>query len=800
MIYQYLYARSNEGYRQLNRWNGNPFRQEEMADMEALRTYNLTGGVTGGTLPECYYYYRSVCPTDTIGLVGKTSYVPQGSSRYSGDRETSFVHKYIFTEVDYEMLIQEPERIFRVKNYCSKVEDTTNYNDKSQDIFRSTKLVTPEQIQQLFNDINISEEDLINLIYALIDATGHVGKRVYIPLSSCDKKGSDTALKLCERLIMSLPSYIAAKCGFITYTNTFHNTTNNNIPSSITLIFFAPTESNIIKYESIRDDHYLFYKEHGYTSGVKMDGVTYSFLSLIKDKILCRKEDAELTEFYKKSMLSIKQDIPCTPEFLSYLKMFYEYDRAIRYQSNYKIIRNEELAQIFQCFKVNKEVISTEIQTDLIVFISELLLKLVIDRTSMELVSKIFGLVNQSDIEIIAWICNQMRDNPLSILQYECSNEELLSELYHTIYNTPSLYEMASIIIYHNIKARTESASQDNKDIIKQLFIAIDNLYLNYEGLARSNECISKIKLYLTDVLFSYGKLKNYNDINTLTDTIRLFIQNHNGCGKYHSILLEIIESAIDNTASIDQTSLDMISTWDKELLQNISTEKSKELQNLLWLKEWKELYSYSYNLEKITNKLISVRCEDLLSIMDHLLPLMYNMESAYKKQFSELKLQFIQYHAYIIIIMLSVNINEYMKQLSYSICNNVLFCEGLRGISELYYYVKIILDKARYNNSYISKNIIELQNLFRASIYYNVDLIKIKSDYNEYKQFLEEIHIPQYIYDKNFIRKTSVYEEIAKKKRKLLKHTGATEENKGIKAKQRKKILNIFGSKKKEK
>lgn len=553
MIYQFLYARKREGFRQLNDWTNVPFSENDRAGMESLRKYTVAGGMNISDLPECFYFYNVDLSTGRAGVVGRTSYVRAGSSRESGDRETSFVHKYIFTGKEYEAIHRDSDLIFGIRSFCERVEDAENFRDATADLDR---IVSPGgaessfEMSDILQKMGMDEKDFLNFLYALIGTTHKVSKRVYLMLPSPDRKGSDMALKFCRTVFAGLPAFIRANCGFITFTDTFHNTTTNNIPGGISLIFVLDNDQNALKLPSIAEECYVFDRARGYIPDYpveKLDMFTREMLNNLKNGMLHGADTGRYDRFFSMFAGKVNMDYPFSPEMISAAYQFYSFYDTLK-EKGLSIGFPENLAYLLSTFLRYPEIVSKEIHEDVVDYVKRIL-ALKKGDSLLDFIAAFYGAYEPlRDLlaEKVCELCKEAygsedrRERMMGILTHPAfQSGDLLPQVYNILYGRPEYYSQASYLVMINLRDWLKSDGSPADKKIRKIFDSISDLYNHYPGLVLYGTYIDYVFEVFKEILFG-KKADGSEDIYALYCATKDFVKSHGDCAEYMNKVLNL--------------------------------------------------------------------------------------------------------------------------------------------------------------------------------------------------------------------------------------------------------------------
>lgn len=266
MQHQYIYGRCRDGYRQINDLSQSGYTSEDLNGFQQMWMYQPVELCEKDEWPECRYYYVSQTTKGDVIQIGRTLFVPGGSSNESGIRDSTLLHKYIIDRekgsakekiTDFEYLMNNSDQIFCIDDFFSSVEEAKERGTGCSRLKRE-KVTTGKYSDDVLRYFSISDENISDFLYAVLYAMGSYDARFYIALPDWSRKGSDMALQLCGWILRYMPPQMVPCCGFISYSSTFHDSQMNLLPRKIKLVFFPNDEVNKRKYRSILRGNYIW--------------------------------------------------------------------------------------------------------------------------------------------------------------------------------------------------------------------------------------------------------------------------------------------------------------------------------------------------------------------------------------------------------------------------------------------------------------------------------------------------------------------------------------------------------------
>ena len=121
MIGYYFYGRDPvKGYQSYNKLYS---KDDDASCFSKMRNYTVCENAVAGNLPEKVYFYNFKSSRGRSAMIGKTTYNTIADSPMSGDRNTVFIHQYLFQGQDRMDLLDRPSRIFQTRPFCTRMED-----------------------------------------------------------------------------------------------------------------------------------------------------------------------------------------------------------------------------------------------------------------------------------------------------------------------------------------------------------------------------------------------------------------------------------------------------------------------------------------------------------------------------------------------------------------------------------------------------------------------------------------------------------------------------------------------------
>ncbi|MCR5322046.1 MAG: hypothetical protein K6E85_02005 [Lachnospiraceae bacterium] len=257
MINQYLYGRKSSGYCQINNDYSLGGREEE-AKLQTLQNYIVTDECDRNDLPIEYYVYADVIEKEDVRIEGTTFFVPRGVSQQSGSRDTSIIHKYVYSGDDFDKCINS-ELNKNGRKFSRFVEDFT---DGGGDTFEdeAEQISLDDAWREFGVDIRSEKGKKVFMQFAksCIDAFPEPGKRVYCYLPNVSRRSSLCAKRIMEEMLKVMPASISRKAGFITWQSTFHSPQFNPIPGAISVVFIPDNPDNRQKEKKEKENSKIY--------------------------------------------------------------------------------------------------------------------------------------------------------------------------------------------------------------------------------------------------------------------------------------------------------------------------------------------------------------------------------------------------------------------------------------------------------------------------------------------------------------------------------------------------------------
>ncbi|MCI8886593.1 MAG: hypothetical protein HFG70_00755 [Hungatella sp.] len=476
MISQFIYGRCRTGYSQIGDVGQDGYTEEDISGFQLLWNYELAEGCDRNNRPECRNFYVSGTSAGPVVQVGRTAFVPAGTSQESGDRDTTLSHKYLFSQANYHALIKNPRSVFCIDNYCDTVEDAL---ERRNSIPSFGGKIPEESTRELLEYFGIPEEDAENFIYGILDCVGNLDSRIYIALPEWNSRGTNRAMALCGKILSCFPPFLVSACGFLTYTKTFHNSQTNMIPRTVKVVFYPNNQENVRKYPSVITSNYIVDMKNGYMPVMETDDYTRELIRAFTACFLEGKKDNDWYLFFDSFGPRLPWDALFSPENLScaykFLQLLKELDEGwptkFSIDEMYYIIENFLGCKAFST--VDKPAFSMLDRCERVMPIESDLLNIFCDY---------YMLMPSSKQMVIEKICRLLlnismnKDMYLAVLNYAYEEPKLKEDVIDYLYHHPQFYSAAltreMLVSFEHIKAMENWEDQVNA------------LYVRYEELA----------------------------------------------------------------------------------------------------------------------------------------------------------------------------------------------------------------------------------------------------------------------------------------------------------------------------
>lgn len=689
MIYQFIYGRKNEGYCQINDASNMPFQKSDLLKFESLKSYYFASEINKMDLPQSYYFYNEDTTCGKVGILGKTSYVPGRTSKESGDRDTSFLHKYIFIDEDYQKVLKNPELIYKNYIFCNNIDE---YNDNKNNIdFKNIERQHTEyesDINSFFSGLSVNNEMLGKFIYCCLDAFSKHDKRIYCILPSNDKRGSDKAIRLMKLIMSKLPPCIISGVGYLTYSSAIHNAVSNPIPGNISVVFLPRNEENLRYAMKMNEQEYdyIFDFMNNISPHIVMSQMANFITNTIVQCIYNQNENG-IKSVYDELNKSVYQYKSVDSEFLGAFFLFVTISKEIKNDKPNLINNLERIVLALKGLSVFQNDMTAYGNDLIITVIKALLNRLNYNEEGLMQIETIFeAYVLCKDIVIqvlsdksLEAVNDGKSEKVFLVINYPFQNEEINSLLMYSICIHKEYYPVALKIFTKKLDSLTSSRLDVRKKIVK-VFEAVDSLYQQYPELAKTDEFIRRIELTMETILADSTDSTVY-DAEFMHKRVDMLIESYPDCEDYMTISQNICYKIMKRMMDIElKDELDIFYIWctklfdeddwivkkviikfnDKQFVTALKNHDLKQITNLL-----KTYLSDQEKMDRICNKYY----RGISDVIENYSGEDYD-ESNYFNVFQYLVL-------------------GYNKEICYEIVSKIMSINGVTGIRRFYEHLK---------------------------------------------------------------------------------------------------------------
>lgn len=485
---QFLYGRKKTGHCQL----GDDYQvidNQSLLKLTSMQTYTVAKGVDEKNLPEEYYAYSEQLEEGKVWIEGKTSFVPAGTSEESGARDTSMIHKYIFSGEDFLNKLYQPVNPVALPFFTS-VDDYMNGVSAPADEEVSYSW---EQIYEVFN---LDDAKLEDFIFCCLDAFADYEKRVYCYLPSADREGSVWAKCLMERLLQCVPACVVASAGFTTYSHTFYNASTNPIPGSISVIFLPKNQENKMAEETERKNNYIFdfsdYRKQGSQSIVYVN----TLVNLISKHFTNQDTGGKMDKVREKLDLFVQTGCAADLNFLG-AYMIYGYKNKILESRDSKAYRT--VASAIHDLLKKEEILTEKAKAEISKTVQDLLANAKYTEEDMEWIDHIYVSSGFCKQIILQAICNQClkyageyteneNEEILFLVNYEYKDEDTNDLLLSELYSKQQYYPVGKRLVRESVKPLRTGSQKTVQKKLEMLNSFLKSFCKNYNDFALSAE------------------------------------------------------------------------------------------------------------------------------------------------------------------------------------------------------------------------------------------------------------------------------------------------------------------------
>lgn len=577
MVYQFLYGRKKEGYCQVNH-DRMPFNKNELLKIEGLKTYTIAEGLSMNDLPQAFYYYNERMDNQYVGILGKTVFVPAGTSEESGSRDTCFLHAYILDGDDYLHTMKHPGDLFRNREYYESVEEYQQKGVPSYMNYKQEEEIPYSEIESAFS---LDDQKLADFIKGCYKAFSDSGKRVYCYLPANDKQGSKYAARLMQLILSVMPASIIMGAGFLTYTSTYHNP-SNPIPGNIGVVFIPDNPENKMQAKYEKDRNYIFDFKN-YISPIEdtevqfINNVIDAMLKLISGRN--EKNLIELRELYidlEQAILPLNRISSGFIGAYGFLwrlwKNVYEkltrdvevgeghqitWERYKEYQTympeiNLKI-KQTAAHSIYDCL-LCQPILTPYARIKILNILNALLITADYNNADLDWIDRIYSGGDLCRREIIQRLCDRclyLVENQydtaqiVNITSYMYVNEEINGNIIDLIYSSREYYSVAQRLIEATLAPLSKNSKLNVAEKVGKIFSSVKSFYKQYPNLVLDEAFKAEIKKVINSIMPQPYK---YVDISSLFHAIfdlEPILQK-----AFREILQDICYNLIENIAN----------------------------------------------------------------------------------------------------------------------------------------------------------------------------------------------------------------------------------------------------------
>lgn len=531
MRQQFLYGRKNAGYCQLNH-DDYIVSGDDLLRLATLQNYIPADGMNLDDLPLEYYAYTDEIDGARVWIEGLTSFVPGGTSVESGSRDTSMVHKYIYSGEDFNRHIgaeEEAETERKTRRFYCTVEDYRQGTGKNIEPDEGSEIKFSDLEKEFGFDGDDGGEKLADFIVCCLDAFSKPERRVYCYLPSADRKGSLCAKSLMETLLKVLPSCVNTGAGFITYSQNFHNASTNPIPGNISVIFIPDTINNRQWEVSERNKSYIFdFKDYEKQNKLECYEHIKSFVdALINDMRIGRKDKTIL--YYNGLMFFVKYDAVIDADFLSSFYLFLKLrnhvinagDKKETYYGNIGDTIGELLESEEFLTKEGKDRISQDVKY--------LLEHCQYTETDLEWIDNIYKSGELCRNQILYHLCDaclQFAKEPshdqneeiLTITNFDYSDADLNDSILSIIYSNDKYFLVGQRLISETLTPLKRNSKKTASEKRALLLSSVNGQYKVYPDFVTSPYFTEEISVFLADCIQS---IDNTDDMQAEMTAVR---------------------------------------------------------------------------------------------------------------------------------------------------------------------------------------------------------------------------------------------------------------------------------------
>ena len=485
---QFLYGRKKTGYCQLGE-DYQAVDKQLLLQLTSMQNYIVAQGVDVQNLPEEYYAYSEQLEEGKVWIEGKTSFVPAGTSEESGSRDTSMIHKYIYSEDDFLSKLNQPVS-------ASLLPFFTSVDDYMNGISAPVDAGEDYTWEQLYEKFNLDDDKLEDFIFCCLDAFTNYEKRVYCYLPTADRDGSLWAKRLMERLLECVPACVVANAGFTTYSHTFYNASVNPIPGNISVIFLPRNQENKMAEESENKNHYIFDFSNYRKQGNPPAGYVVSLIKCILKYFVHQDTKGAMNVIRNKLDAFVRMGNAADINFLGAF-MLYCYKNKLLEAKDSKTYRT--IASAIHDLLKKEEILTEKAKVEITNTVYELLADANYTEEDLEWIDHIYESGSLCKEIVIQTICNQClkyaeecpkNDNEsiLFLVNYEYKDEETNDIILEQIYSQKQYYAVGKRLVNESVKPLRTGSQKTVQKKLDMLNSFMKSFCKNYIEFAISAE------------------------------------------------------------------------------------------------------------------------------------------------------------------------------------------------------------------------------------------------------------------------------------------------------------------------
>lgn len=558
MVNQFLYGRKKAGYCQINN-DIMPFHKNELLKIEGLKTYSIADGLNLNDLPHAFYFYNETLDNQYVGILGKTTFVPAGTSEESGSRDTCFLHAYILDGDEYFNALKSPTDLFLDREYYGSVEEYQQRGIPSYRSLNNREAISYTEIEQAFS---LDDQKLADFIISCFNAFSDSGKRVYCYLPSNDGHGSKCAGRLMGLILSTMPASINMGAGFLTYAPTFHNPASNPIPGNIGVVFIPDNSENRVQAKYEKDRNYIFDFKN-YDSPIEKTEIQSlrNVIDIMVKQINKRNEKTliNLMDFYTDLEKSLKPLSRVNSKFIGAYVFLWMMWINIRKQlaeiknipedeliawDNYKIyqsrlegfslkLKQAAARSIYDTLSY-QSILTQYAKNKILNIVNALLVKTDYTSEDLEWIDRIYSggdLYRQLVIQRLCDYCLSLVENNadtlkiLDITNYMYMNEDINSNLIDLIYKERKYYPVAQKLIEATLVPLMKNNKLSIQEKLDKIFNSVKSFYKQYPDLVLDKSFRNEIKKVVEDIIPIPYDYSNVSYVINIIKSLELALQ-----------------------------------------------------------------------------------------------------------------------------------------------------------------------------------------------------------------------------------------------------------------------------------